>query len=130
MASSLVFMICVGRMKCVRAPNADGRPLWSVQIGSPDMNSVCVSKKCQLPVLPALDNGESVAATDIQQPPRLGTRGDGDGCHPHRTQFQLPDGARTTEIVSSTSRIFASLFAGCGHGGGGAALSCFARISS
>jgi len=85
------------------------------------------SKKSQLPVLPALDTGEWTGKNDFQQPPRLGAREAEDGCHPHNTQFQLPDCARTTEIASSSLGIFPSLFAGIGHG---EALSCFALISS
>lgn len=108
----------------------------TVQSGSPntpnfaqkEMNYVNVSKNVSCLCFPRWTMGNGLANANIQQPPRLGTRGFGDGCHPHKTQFQFPDGARTTEIVSSTSSNFASLFVGCEHGGG--TLSCFAQISS
>lgn len=84
---------------------------------------------CQLPVLPALDKGNPRRTTDFQQPPRLGMREIEGGCHPHKTQFQVPDGARTTEIASSTAGILFSCFVEITLDTA-AALACLAWISS
>lgn len=75
----------------------------------------------------ARQRGIDCKQNHFQQPPHLGAR---EVCHAHKTQFQLPDGARTAEIASSKLGSGSSPFVEIMIGAAAAALSCLAWISS